>query len=118
MKWGFNWDLGPFEMWDAVGLEESVNRMREEGETIPQWVEEMLQSGKTAFYQTEDGKTRVFAIGGKYEEVKEHQKAISLARLKEQGKKIFGNRGASLIDLGDDIACLEIHSPNKHWGRK
>jgi 3-hydroxyacyl-CoA dehydrogenase len=116
MKWGFNWDLGPFEMWDAVGLEESVNRMREEGETIPQWVEEMLQSGKTAFYQTEDGKTRVFAIGGKYEEVKEHQKAISLARLKEQGKKIFGNRGASLIDLGDDIACLEIHSPKQALG--
>src|SRR5690606_9292645 len=53
MKWGFNWDLGPFEMWDAIGVEKSVARMREEGETIPPLVEELLASGAKSFYGEE-----------------------------------------------------------------
>ncbi|MBA4602182.1 enoyl-CoA hydratase/isomerase family protein [Thermoactinomyces sp. AMNI-1] len=116
MKWGFNWDLGPFEMWDAIGLEKSVRRMLEEGEAVPDWVQDLLASGKNSFYQKQDGKTHVFSIGGKYGEVNGHEKEISLARLKEQGKKIAGNRGASLIDLGDDIVCLEFHSPKQAIG--
>lgn len=116
MRWGFNWDLGPFEMWDAIGLEKSVRRMQEEGEVVPRWVLDLLASGKKSFYQTKGGKTRVFSIGGRVGEVNEHKKVISLARLKELGKKITGNRGASLIDLGDDIACLEFHSPKQAIG--
>ncbi|TCS95842.1 3-hydroxyacyl-CoA dehydrogenase/enoyl-CoA hydratase family protein [Hazenella coriacea] len=116
MKWGFNWDLGPFEMWDAIGVEKSVTRMREEGETIPQLVEDLLASGATSFYQTEAGQVHVFQIGGQFGEVNESEKVISLARLKEQGKLIKGNKGASLIDLGDDIACLEFHSPKQAIG--
>ncbi len=116
MRWGFNWDLGPFEMWDAIGLEKSVRRMLEEGETVPRWVMDLLASGKKSFYQTTDGKTQAFSIGGRVGEVNEHEKVISLARLKEQGKKIAGNRSASLIDLGDDIVCLEFHSPKQAIG--
>jgi 3-hydroxyacyl-CoA dehydrogenase len=116
MKWGFNWDLGPFEVWDAIGLEKSVARMREEGETIPEWIEKMLEAGQTSFYKKENGAVYAFGIGGKYGEVDEHEKVISLARLKEQGKLIKGNRGASLIDIGDDIACLQIHSAKQALG--
>lgn len=116
MKWGFNWDLGPFEMWDAIGLEKSVRRMLEEGEAVPEWVVDLLASGKKSFYQTTEGKTQVFSIGGRFAEVNEHEKVISLIRLKEQGKKIIGNRGASLIDLGDDVVCLEFHSPKQAIG--
>ncbi|SEM92441.1 3-hydroxyacyl-CoA dehydrogenase/enoyl-CoA hydratase family protein [Lihuaxuella thermophila] len=116
MKWGFNWELGPFEMWDAIGVEKSVARMREEGETIPKLVEDLLASGGKSFYKTDAGKRYAFYVGGKFSEVNEHDKAISLARLKEQGKLIKGNKGASLIDLGDDIACLEFHSPKQAIG--
>nr|WP_093227659.1 3-hydroxyacyl-CoA dehydrogenase/enoyl-CoA hydratase family protein [Thermoflavimicrobium dichotomicum] len=116
MKWGFNWDLGPFEMWDAIGVEKSVARMREEGETIPKLVEDLLASGRTSFYQKEEGKVHAFHIGGKWKEVEEHEKVINLALLKEQGKVIKKNSGASLIDIGDDIACLEFHSPKQAIG--
>jgi 3-hydroxyacyl-CoA dehydrogenase len=116
MKWGFNWDLGPFEIWDAIGLEKSVARMKEEGEEIPAWIEEMLANGQTSFYKKENGKIYSFGIGGKYGEVNEHEKVISLARLKEDGKVIKSNPGATLIDIGDDVACLEFHSPKQAIG--
>lgn len=111
MKWGFNWELGPYETWDAIGVERSVERMRQEGETIPVFVEEMLKSGKTSFYQRETGKTPQFYVASvDYREVEESKEFISLARLKEQGKLIRKNSGASLIDIGDGVACLEMHS--------
>ncbi len=116
MKWGFNWDLGPFEVWDAIGVEKSVARMREEGEKIPELVENLLASGKTSFYEKNDKRIRTFHHDGTWREVAEHEKVINLALLKEQGKVIKANRGASLIDIGDDIACLEFHSPKQAIG--
>ncbi|MGW9129228.1 3-hydroxyacyl-CoA dehydrogenase NAD-binding domain-containing protein, partial [Paenibacillus chitinolyticus] len=77
MKWGFGWELGPFETWDAIGIEKSVARMREEGETIPALVEELLASGKTSFYDKNDGRTAVFSIGGIYKNVEEKKERIN-----------------------------------------
>lgn len=116
MKWGFGWELGPFETWDAIGVEKSVARMREEGERIPALVEELLASGKTSFYQKQEGRLSVFSIGGKYKEVESKKEKINLAALKEQGKLIKKNAGAALIDLGDGVACLEFTSPNNALG--
>lgn len=116
IKWGFGWELGPFETWDAIGVEKSVARMREEGETIPQLVEELLASGKTSFYEKAAGEVHAFAIGGRYAKVEESSKKINLAALKEQGKLIKKNAGAALIDLGDGVACLEFTSPNNALG--
>ncbi|RAL24613.1 3-hydroxyacyl-CoA dehydrogenase/enoyl-CoA hydratase family protein [Thermoflavimicrobium daqui] len=116
MKWGFNWDLGPFEIWDAIGVETSVARMRAEGEKIPRLVEELLAAGKSSFYEKGDNGVKFFHIGGQFREVQENEKVINLAQLKAQGKVIKGNSGASLIDLGDDIACLEFHSPKQAIG--
>ncbi|MFD2370450.1 3-hydroxyacyl-CoA dehydrogenase/enoyl-CoA hydratase family protein [Brevibacillus sp. GCM10020057] len=116
LKWGFGWELGPFETWDAIGVEKSVARMREEGETIPALVEELLASGKTSFYQKNEGRTAAFAIGGVYKGVEEKKEKINLAALKEQGKLIRKNAGAALIDLGDGVACLEFTSPNNALG--
>ncbi|WP_224749456.1 3-hydroxyacyl-CoA dehydrogenase/enoyl-CoA hydratase family protein [Polycladospora coralii] len=116
MKWGFNWDFGPFETWDAIGVEKSVARMREEGETIPKMVEDLLATGETSFYKTVDYKPQAFSIGGQFGEIDLNEKNISLHSLKEQGKLIKGNKGASLVDIGDDIACLEFHSPKQAIG--
>ena len=116
MKWGFGWELGPFETWDAIGVEKSVARMREEGETIPALVEELLASGKTSFYQKQEGRRAAFAIGGIYRDLEEPKERINLAALKEQGKLIKKNAGAALIDLGDGVACLEFTSPHNALG--
>lgn len=116
MRWGFNWDLGPFQVWDAIGVERSVARMRDEGEAIPFFVENLLAKGETSFYKARDGKGYAFHVKGDFSEIQESNKNISLPKLKEQGKVIKSNRGASLIDLGDDIVCLEFHSPKQAIG--
>ncbi|WP_108670629.1 3-hydroxyacyl-CoA dehydrogenase/enoyl-CoA hydratase family protein [Peribacillus acanthi] len=115
MKWGFGWELGPFETWDAIGLEKSVAKMKEEGRNIPQWIEDMIVNGQSTFYEEkEDG--LYFYHNGEYKQVKENPKAINLKRLKKQKGVIKKNSGASLIDLGDGIALLEFHSPNNAIG--
>ncbi|MBB5324340.1 3-hydroxyacyl-CoA dehydrogenase [Anoxybacillus tepidamans] len=115
MKWGFGWELGPFETWDAIGLEQSVRKMQAEGRNIPDWITEMLANGHTSFYKTENGNV-LFYDRGKYKAVEENVKVIHIQRLKEAKGIIKKNSGASLIDLGDDVALLEFHSPNNAIG--
>ncbi|MFS1513755.1 3-hydroxyacyl-CoA dehydrogenase/enoyl-CoA hydratase family protein [Chengkuizengella sp. SCS-71B] len=116
MRWGFNWELGPFEAWDAVGLESTVARMKEEGEVIPAWIEKMLSDGKTSFYQKEEDKTFYIKIDGGLNEKEIPKEFIDLELIKEKNGVIKKNTGASLIDIGDDIACLQFHSPNSTVG--
>jgi len=111
MKWGYNWELGPFEIWDAIGLKSSVKKMEKEGETIPPLVEQILSKGYSSFYEKRNGGTFFFDLGAvQYQEVKEKPEIIFLPSLKERKKTVLTNPGASLIDLGDGVACLEFHS--------
>jgi 3-hydroxyacyl-CoA dehydrogenase len=115
MKWGFGWELGPFEMWDAIGVEQSVRKMQAEGFEIPSWVTDMLADGFASFYKSEKGKV-FYYDHGEYKPIQENPKVIHIKRLKEQKDVIKKNSGASLIDLGDDVALLEFHSPNNAIG--
>jgi 3-hydroxyacyl-CoA dehydrogenase len=115
MKWGFGWELGPFEMWDAIGVEPSVRKMQAEGMEIPSWITDMLANGFTSFYQSEKGQV-FYYDRGEYKPIEENPKAIHIKRIKEQKGVIKKNSGASLIDLGDDVALLEFHSPNNAIG--
>ena len=115
MKWGFGWQLGPFETWDSIGLEKSVSKMKEEGREIPSWITEMLEAGHTTFYKEENGE-QYFYHNGEYKQIERNPKVIDLKILKKQGKVIKKNSGASLIDIGDGIALLEFHSPNNSIG--
>ncbi|GAA0134358.1 3-hydroxyacyl-CoA dehydrogenase/enoyl-CoA hydratase family protein [Paenibacillus sp. YSY-4.3] len=115
MKWGFNWELGPFETWDAIGLPRSVARMEAEGLTVPSWVKTWLAEGNETFYKKENG-VLFQASGLKYKQVDIQPEKISLRELKAQNKIVKANSGASLIDLGDGVACLEFHSPNNAIG--
>ncbi|MBA2175724.1 enoyl-CoA hydratase/isomerase family protein [Halobacillus locisalis] len=115
MRWGFGWELGPFEMWDAIGLESSIERMKAEGETIPAWIEEMISNGHTTFYKQENGNVYYYHKG-KYEQQHFNVKSINLKRLKETREVIKKNAGASLIDLGDGVAGLEFHSQSNAIG--
>lgn len=118
MRWGFNWKLGPFETWDAIGVEKSAARMEQEGETLPQVVVDLLNSGKKTFYTKIDGQQHYFDFRtGEYASMAEKPDLIVLKSLKERQKVINRNPGASLIDIGDDVVCLEFHSPNNAIGQ-
>lgn len=118
MKWGFNWELGPFEIWDAIGVQQSVEMMGKEGKKIPEFVKELVASGKNSFYKSKNGKNFYFDVKTlDYKEVEKDQKIILLSPLKEQSKIIKKNAGASLIDIGDDVLCLEFHSKMNSIGQ-
>ncbi|MFD2761480.1 3-hydroxyacyl-CoA dehydrogenase/enoyl-CoA hydratase family protein [Lentibacillus juripiscarius] len=115
MKWGFGWEIGPFETWDAIGVRQSVDRMQEEGETVPDWVLKMLDEGKESFYQTEKGNVYYYEES-EYKQQQFNPKEINLKRLKDNKGVIKKNAGASLIDLGDGVAGLEFHSQGNAIG--
>ena len=111
MRWGFNWELGVFEIWDAIGLEKSVARMREEGQSVPPNVERMLQAGATSFYKNEAGQRLYFDFAAlQYVPASDPPGVIILKSIKDRTGVIKKNAGASLIDIGDGVACLEFHS--------
>jgi len=111
MKWGFNWELGPFETWDALGVRESVERMRREGRQIPPIVEDLLAHGES-FYQRTEGNKLYFDVQAKaYRELPRPAGVLVLSELKEEKQRVIRETpGASLIDLGDGVACLEFHT--------
>ncbi|MFE7063241.1 3-hydroxyacyl-CoA dehydrogenase NAD-binding domain-containing protein [Sutcliffiella sp. NPDC057660] len=115
MKWGFGWDHGPFETWDAIGVEESVMKMKEDGIPVPKWVDELLANGHRTFYKKDNGTTSYYD-NGTYKTMNVNKKVIHLKTLKETKGVIKKNSGASLIDLGDDVALLEFNSPNNAIG--
>ncbi|MBN1107057.1 MAG: 3-hydroxyacyl-CoA dehydrogenase/enoyl-CoA hydratase family protein [Deltaproteobacteria bacterium] len=117
MKWGFAWRRGPFESWDAIGVKKSVEKMKKAGYPIPAWVQEMLDGGKDAFYKRESGVLYYYDIPSRdYKPAPVKPGIILLPSLKDREKKVAGNKGASLIDLGDGVACLEFHTKMNAMG--
>jgi 3-hydroxyacyl-CoA dehydrogenase len=111
MRWGFGWELGPFEVWDAIGVEKAVARMKEDGLKVPANVEQMLASGATSFYKKESGQQFYFDFAsGQYVPLTDPPGVTILKTIKDQKGVIKKNAGASLIDIGDGVACLEFHS--------
>jgi 3-hydroxyacyl-CoA dehydrogenase len=111
MKWGFNFQLGPFEVWDAIGVRSSVKKMQAEGMDVPCNVLDMLKAGNETFYLTKsDGKYVFDLVDQKYVKVQENPHIILLPDLKDRSKVVASNAGASLYDIGDGVACLEFHT--------
>lgn len=111
MKWGYNYEMGPFETWDAIGVQDSVEKMEKEGFTVPANVKDMLASGVSSFYKKENGKIFYYDFSSKgYCEYVVSSSIISLAGLKANGKIVKDCKSASLIDLGDGVFCCEFHT--------
>jgi len=111
MRWGYNWELGPFEIWDAIGVRPSVKRMEKEGEDIPPLVQALLTGDFESFYRSDKGEKLFFDLPtSDYRKVDENPKVVLLPSLKERTMTIRSNPGASLIDMGDGVPCLEFHS--------
>jgi 3-hydroxyacyl-CoA dehydrogenase len=100
MKWGYNWEMGPFETWDAIGVAKSVARMKAEGAVVPAWVEAAAEAG--GFYR------RI--------EKRSNPLIIDIGDLRAQGRVVKAKKGASLIDMGDGVLLLENHSPKTALG--
>jgi 3-hydroxyacyl-CoA dehydrogenase len=111
LRWGFAWELGPFEVWDAVGVERMAKAMERDGQELPPLVREVLDSPKKSFYESEKGTTRYFDPKSQaLQPVPEPPAIIILKSLKDRGGVVQKNAGASLIDLGDGVLCCEFHS--------
>lgn len=111
VRWGFGHQFGPFELWDAIGVEKSVERMAAEGLTAPPLVKALLASGKKSFYDRREGRPFYFDVAtAEHREVPPAPGVIVLRSLKDREKVVRSNASASLIDIGDGVACLEFHS--------
>ena len=111
MRWGFAWELGPFEIWDAVGVERMAKALEKQGKGMPPIVAELLASGRKSFYEAEKGSTGYFDLASRaYRRVAEPSGIIVLKSLKERSKTVQENSGASLVDLGDGVLCCEFHA--------
>jgi len=111
MKWGYGWELGPFEAWDAIGVESSVERMTAAGKKVPQWVLNMLDSGQKTFHTLENGTRNYFEFGNKsMQPLQQKEKCLSLMLQKSAGNLVKRGWSASLVDLGDSVLCCEFHS--------
>ncbi|MBM4321479.1 MAG: 3-hydroxyacyl-CoA dehydrogenase, partial [Deltaproteobacteria bacterium] len=108
LRWGFGWDMGPFEVWDALGLEKSIVRMQAEGMEVPEIALRARDAG--GFYRWENGIHCYFDVAtGKYQPVQQPPGVIQLRTQKDRNKVLMTNPSASLIDLDDGVLCLEFH---------
>ncbi len=112
MQWGYMRQMGPFEMWDALGVAETVRRMEADGMPVAPWVKEMLASGHPSFYQREDGRVVGYydLRSQSYQPLPKDPHLVSLQDLKAQGKELKANESASLVDWSDGVLCLEFHT--------
>jgi 3-hydroxyacyl-CoA dehydrogenase len=115
MRAGYNWQLGPFEMWDAVGVADIVKRMQAAGERVSPVVETMLASGAATWY-SDYGAASYDPATQRYQPVTRAAGVARIATFRASNGLIRGNPGASLIDLGDGVACIELHSKKSAIG--
>ena len=110
MKAGFGWENGPFEIWDAIGVEKGIELMQTEGNKPAAWVTEMLASGSTSFYTVKDGATYYYNIQSKSQTKVPGQDSFIILNNIRESKKVWSNSGAIIHDLGDGILNLEFQS--------
>jgi 3-hydroxyacyl-CoA dehydrogenase len=113
MKWGYNFEAGPFETWDGIGLKQSIKDMEAEGFKVPKNIKDMIAAKKTSFYIEKAGKKHYYDFRSKtYKEIERNPKAIVLSEVKKNKKTIIESRNtATLIDIGDGVYLVEYHSP-------
>lgn len=109
MRTGFNWEMGPFEMWDAAGMTAIVERMRAHGQAVPAAAEKLIAAGGESWYRNQGGEF-FDPNSGRYLPVPEAPETATVANFRRSNGVMETNPGASLVDLGDGVACIEFHS--------
>lgn len=114
VKWGFNWELGPFERWDALGLQHVVERLEKEGKKVPTLIHEMMQIGVSTFYEG----YKVYDPTSKamVEQSPFADRELKVATIRKERKPFFENNSAALLDMGDGVALFEFKTKNATLG--
>jgi 3-hydroxyacyl-CoA dehydrogenase len=111
VRWGYNWELGPFETWDALGFRTVTERLRADGYPLPAWVDALVESGAESLYRKQDGALLApTAQPDQLAAVPRNPRHFDFVDLHQEGREVRRNPGASLLDLGDGVLCLEFHS--------
>jgi 3-hydroxyacyl-CoA dehydrogenase len=111
MRWGFGWELGPFEAWDSIGIERMAKALEKAGNKMPTLLENVLASSSRSFYVAEKGQTRYFDLASVALRPLEEDPGVTILKsLKDRTPVVQENSGASLIDLGDGVLCCEFHA--------
>jgi 3-hydroxyacyl-CoA dehydrogenase len=114
MRMGFNWEIGPFEVWDLAGVEPTVARMKKEGKPVAANAEKLLAAGAKNWYKDDpsspSGRAYFDLRTGQYKPVTVAEGVWSVSTAKKSSGVVKKNAGASLIDLGDGVGCIEFHS--------
>ena len=110
LKAGFGWEAGPFETWDILGFDQVLNAIEAANFQTPQWVSDFKNSGHSQFYKIENNQRKCYSVKtGKYESIPGTESLVVLDNYKTQ-PLVYGNKEASLHDIGDGVLCLEFHS--------
>ncbi|HLW01738.1 MAG TPA: 3-hydroxyacyl-CoA dehydrogenase/enoyl-CoA hydratase family protein [Ktedonobacterales bacterium] len=112
MRWGFNWEQGTFESWDALGAEWTAERMQREGRPLPQLLKDVLATPEQRFYpETQTGQQRYFDFSARtFQPVTGEEGLVRLATLRKNNQIVAENASASLLDMGDGVLCVEFHA--------
>jgi 3-hydroxyacyl-CoA dehydrogenase len=111
MEWGFAWELGPFALWDALGVPATTERMQQEGIQIAPWVQAMLNQGHHSFYRQQDGIAQVYQPQkGEYVPIEQDERVETVVALKTHAPTVAENEAATLLDIGDGVLLLEFHT--------
>ncbi|MFI8380372.1 3-hydroxyacyl-CoA dehydrogenase NAD-binding domain-containing protein [Leeuwenhoekiella sp. NPDC079379] len=110
MRAGYGWEHGPFQIWDAVGVEKGIELMKAEGYEVASWVSELVSSGKNSFYSVKEGSTFYYDIPKKEYIKKPGQDGFIILDNIRESKQVFKNSGVVIEDLGDGILNLEFRS--------
>ena len=115
MRAGFNWQMGPFQLWDAAGAPETVARMKAAGDRVSPVVERLLAAGAASWYRN-GGRECFDLASGAYRPIERPEGIARIADFRESHGVVKQNAGASLVDLGDGVACLDLHSKKNAIG--
>ena len=111
MRWGFGWELGPFEIWDSIGVRRSVEKMKSQGKDVPEWVIKMLNKKRESFYNIENGNETYWCPKKESElSLVAKLKEFNISLIKNSGGTIKNDISASLHDIGDGVLNVEFHS--------
>jgi 3-hydroxyacyl-CoA dehydrogenase len=116
MRAGYAWEMGPFEYWDAVGIEAGIKAAEAEGETVADWVKEMVAAGHTSFYRREGGSLKYYDVREKAYRTKPGTESFIILDNYRDQAPVMKNSEVVLHDIGDGVLCLEFVSPHNAIG--
>ena len=112
LRWGFGWELGPFQIWDAIGFERVIHDIEEQGMRLPEWISEMRKASASGFYHTRRGRTDAYLPSKKmYLDQRTPQDELGLAEARVDARNLlWEGRDAALVDVGECVALFEFRS--------